>query len=171
MCENYNSQFHRHFPFWLSDQILSADNSQAILSQPSPTLALPRKLMLSVSSTFASVQPPAYSKVYLEKLISLSFLILGNVKATLYPKTNLMLIKQKPLLKWGWPCRRNAYKESGSPMITFSHAEFLSAAALQPLCFSSHTFANTSKKFICNAVTCNQSNYLCSFNNEKLSLL
>lgn len=62
-------------------------------------LALPWKLMLSVSSTFASVQPPAHSKVYLEKLISLSFLILGNDKATLYPKTNLMLMKQKPLLK------------------------------------------------------------------------
>lgn len=109
--------------------------------------------------------------VYLEKLTSLSFLMLGNVKATLYPKTNLRLIKQTPLLKWAWPCRRNVYKESGSSMTTFWHAEFLSAAALQPLCFNSHTFANTSKKFICNAVTCNQPNYLCSFNNEKYSLL
>lgn len=65
------------------------------------------KLMLSVSSVFASTQPPAYSKIYLEKLTSLSFLIPGNVKATLYRKTNLMPTNQKPLLEWGWPCRRN----------------------------------------------------------------
>lgn len=78
------------------------------------------KLMLSASSAFASIQPPAYSKIYLEKLTSLSFLIPGNVKATVYRKTNLMLMNQKPLLKWGRPCRRNTHKESGSSMIAFS---------------------------------------------------
>lgn len=70
------------FPFWLSDRILSADISQAILFQPSPMLAL--MLMLSVWSTFATVQPPAY----LEKFTSLSFLILGNIMETQYPNAH-----------------------------------------------------------------------------------
>lgn len=87
--------------------------AQAILSQPSPNSCTPLEVQ-AFCQHFPSIQLPAYSQIYLKKLISLPFPILGNAKATLYPKSNSMLWKQKLLLKWGWLSRRNTYQESGS---------------------------------------------------------
>lgn len=103
------SQFHRHFPYWLLNQIQLKQFSHSLV----PTLVLPWKLK-AFCQHFPSIQHPPCSQIYLKKLTSLPFPTLGNAKATLYPKTNSMLLKQKHLLKWRWLWRRNTYKESGN---------------------------------------------------------
>lgn len=45
MCENCSSQFHRHFPYWLSDQMQLKQFSPSLVS----TLVLPWKFKLSFS--------------------------------------------------------------------------------------------------------------------------
>lgn len=87
-----------------------SDAAQAILSQPSPNSPTPLEVQ-AFCQHFPSIQHPASSQIYLKKLTILPFPIPGNAKATLYPKSNSMLLKQKHLLKWGWFCRRNTYKD------------------------------------------------------------
>lgn len=87
-----------------------------------------------------------------------------------YPFLFLEMPKQLCILR-PIQCSRNTYRsevDSGEEIHIKgqeTHAGFLPAVAFPPLYFSSHTFANTSKKFTPNAATCHQSNYLCSFNN------
>lgn len=103
MCENCSSQT-------FSLLTLRSNAAQAILSQPSPNFHTPLEVQ-AFCHHFPSIQHPAYSQIYLRKLTILPFPVLGNAKATLYPETNSMLLKQKHLLKWGWLCWRNTYKD------------------------------------------------------------
>lgn len=111
-------------------------------------------------------------EVYLEKLTSLSFMILRNVKATLDPKTNLMLVKQKAPQKWGWPLEERRIKSQEAPQWHFHMQSFcLQLQFNHRVSVVTHLLTPLKKKFIYNPVTSNQSNYLCSFNNEKHSPL
>lgn len=103
MCENCSSQI-------FSLLTIRSNAAQAILCQPRPNSCTPLEVQ-AFCQHFPSIQHPAYSQIYLKKLTILSFPVLGNAKATLYPKNNSMLLNQKHLLKWGWLCRRNTYKD------------------------------------------------------------
>lgn len=88
--------------------------AQAILSHPSPnSCILPWKLKLSVSifHQYSVLHTP---KSTWRSLLAYPFPFLEMPKQLCIPRTNPVLLKQKHLLKGGWLCRRNTFKESGS---------------------------------------------------------
>lgn len=158
-------KLHLAVPQTFSLLTFRSNPAQAILSHPSPSSCiLPWKSKLSVSifHPYSVLHTP---KSTWRSLLAYPFPFLEMPKQLCIPKTNPVLLKQKHFWSEVDSVEEIHLKSQEA------HAGFLPAVALPPVCYNNHTFANTSKKFICNAATCNQSNYLCSFTNWTHSLL